>query len=137
MPRRRLLPFAAIALVVLAAPAVGLAGSSAVCLVAARQNAQLARAPARPCSSSTRSTSASPRARTRRPAPGRGGLARAERATSPTRSQSPDAATGIAQRQLAARLRADVRAGRVEPLEIFFGSKSLDDALSSSTTSTG
>ena len=82
-------PFAAIALVVLAAPALGLAGSSPVCLVAARaERAAGVPVARRPSSSCIRSTSDSSRPDARRRARPAGGLA-ARRAREP-RAAAPD-----------------------------------------------
>jgi 3D (Asp-Asp-Asp) domain-containing protein len=131
-PRRRTLPFAAIALVVLAAPALGLAGSTQSASSLRAQNAQL----------ETRSRSAVLElysldqrltvAQTR--------LAQLSHSAASLRAERADlrhalviARRGnrIAQRQLAARLRLMYEQGNVEPLEVIFGSKNLDEAISS------
>jgi 3D (Asp-Asp-Asp) domain-containing protein len=126
------LPFAAIALVVLAAPALGLAGSTQSASSLRAQNTQL----------ETRSRSAVLElysldqrltgAQTR--------LAQLHQSASSLRAERVDLrhalviarrGTRIAQRQLAARLRLMYEQGNVEPLEVIFGSKNLDEAISS------
>lgn len=131
-PRRRSLPFAAIALVVLAAPALGLAGSSQSASSLQAQNDQLA--------SRSRSAVLQLYSLDQRLATARTRLVTLDRDASSLRAERADLAHAlviarrgnrIAQRQLANRLRLMYEQGDVEPLEIIFGSKSLDEALSS------
>jgi 3D (Asp-Asp-Asp) domain-containing protein len=131
-PRRRSLPFAAIALVVLAAPALGLAGSTQSATSLRAQNARL--------ESRSRSAVLELYSLDQRLTGARTELSRLERDAASLRAQRADltrtlaiARRGnrIAQRQVAARLRLMYEQGDVEPLEIIFGSKNLDEALSS------
>ncbi len=131
-PRRRLLPFAAIALVVLAAPALGLAGSAQSASALKAQNAQLA--------SRSRSAVLELYSLDQRLAGARARLLQLQRESASLRAERADLGKAlriarrgdrIAQRQLGARLRLMYEQGNVEPLEIIFGSKNLDEALSS------
>ena len=131
-PRRRLLPFAAIALVVLAAPALGLAGSSQSASALRAQNAQL--------ESRSRSAVLELYSLDQRLAGAHARLSQLQRESASLRAERADlthalriARRGdrIAQRQLGARLRLMYEQGDVEPIEIIFGSKNLDEALSS------
>jgi 3D (Asp-Asp-Asp) domain-containing protein len=131
-PRRRSLPFAAIALVVLAAPALGLAGSSQSASSLRAQNAQL--------ESRSRSAVLELYSLDQRLAGTRTRYVRLEGDAASLRAERADLAQAlaiarrgnrIAQRQLAARLRLMYEQGSVEPLEILLGSKNLDEALSS------
>ncbi|MFL5953051.1 MAG: 3D domain-containing protein [Gaiellaceae bacterium] len=129
-PRRRLLPFAAVALVVLATPAVSGAipshGSAALrahdAALAAKSRAavldlysidqHLAAAQSRLASLHTQQESL-----------------QAERALVAQELAIAKRGTQIAQTSLGARLRLLYEQGNVEPLEIVFGSKTLDEAL--------
>jgi 3D (Asp-Asp-Asp) domain-containing protein len=128
-PRRRLLPFAAIAVLVLTASTVGAADASRTSSLRSRDShlaaksrtavlglysldAQLSAARAR--LTSLRSQAAALREEKRSVAQ--------ELAI----ARHGDA---VAQRQLAARLRLLYEQGNVEPLEIVFGSKNLDEAI--------
>ncbi len=131
-PRRRLLPFAAFALVVLAAPALGLAGSTQSASTLHAQNLQLeakkraavlelysleehlAGAQARIASLNSKAASL-----------------RAERTSLVHQLGIAKAGSRTAQTQLARRLRMLYEQGNVEPLEIVFGAKNLDEALAS------
>ena len=130
-PRRRSLPFAAIALVVLAAPALGLAGSSQSASSLRAQNAQL--------ESRSRSAVLELYSLDQRLAGAQARYAQLEGDATSLQAQRADLTKAlivaqrgnrIAQRQLAARLRLMYEQGDVEPLEIIFGSKNLDEALS-------
>jgi 3D (Asp-Asp-Asp) domain-containing protein/septal ring factor EnvC (AmiA/AmiB activator) len=132
MPRRHFLPFAAIALVVLAAPALGLAGSS--------QSASSLRAQNTALESRSRSAALELYSLDERAALAQARYARLQRDAASLRAERADlrqalavARRGnrIAERQLAARLRLIYEQGEVEPLEIIFGSKTLDEALAS------
>ena len=136
-PRRRLLPFAAFALVVLAAPALGLAGStqsastqSASTLRA--QNLQLA-AKKRAAVLQLYSLQEQLSATQVRIASlnQKADSLRAERASLVHQLGIAKAGSRLAQTQLARRLRMLYEQGNVEPLEIVFGAKNLDEALSS------
>jgi len=136
MPQRRMLPFAAIALVVLAAPALGLAGSSrgasAPSTAALRaQNAHLA--------SKSRSAVQELYSLDQRLTTAQTTLADLERQTEALRAERASLkqqlsvarrGSRIAQTQLASRLRLLYEQGNVEPLEIVLGAKSLDEAIS-------
>jgi 3D (Asp-Asp-Asp) domain-containing protein len=126
------LPFAAIALVVLVAPTLGLAGSTQSASSLRAQNAQLA--------SRSRSAVLELYSLDQRLAGSHARLTRLESTATSLRAERGElrhalqiARRGnlIAQRQLATRLRLMYEQGNVEPLEIIFGSKSLDEALSS------
>ena len=136
-PRRRLLPFAAFALVVLAAPTLGLAGStqsastqSASTLRA--QNLQLA-AKKRAAVLQLYSLQEQLSATQVRIASlnQKADSLRAERASLVHQLGIAKAGSRLAQTQLARRLRMLYEQGNVEPLEIVFGAKNLDEALSS------
>jgi 3D (Asp-Asp-Asp) domain-containing protein/23S rRNA pseudoU1915 N3-methylase RlmH len=132
MPRRQFLPFAAIALVVLAAPALGLAGSSQSAASLRAQNAAL--------ESRSRSAALELYSLDERAALAQARYARLQREAASLQAERADlrqalavARRGnrIAQRQLAVKLRLMYEQGEVEPLEIIFGSKTLDEALAS------
>jgi 3D (Asp-Asp-Asp) domain-containing protein len=132
MPRRQFLPFAAIALVVLAAPALGLAGSSQSAASLRAQNAAL--------ESRSRSAALELYSLDERAALAQARYARLQREAASLQAERADLrqalAVGrrgnrIAQRQLAVKLRLMYEQGEVEPLEIIFGSKTLDEALAS------
>jgi 3D (Asp-Asp-Asp) domain-containing protein len=131
-PRRRLLPFAAFALVVLAAPALGLAGSTQSASTLRAQNLQLEakkRAAVLQLYSLQEQLSAT---QVRIAALNqKADSLRAERASLVHQLGIAKAGSRIAQTQLARRLRMLYEQGNVEPLEIVFGAKSLDEALSS------
>jgi 3D (Asp-Asp-Asp) domain-containing protein len=131
-PRRRLLPFAAFALVVLAAPTLGLAGSSTSASTLRAQNLQLEtnRRAAVLQLYSLEERLAQARARIESLNRKAESL-RAERASLSHQLGIAKASSRIAQRQLARRLRMLYEQGNVEPLEIVFGAKNLDEALSS------
>jgi cystine transport system substrate-binding protein len=130
--RRRVLPLAAFALVVLAAPTLGLAGSSQSPASLRADNARIetqsrsavlqiysldqrvASAHARVASLDQQATSL-----------------RAERASLEHQLDIARRGDRIAQRQLARRFRMLYEQGNIEPLEILFGAKNLDDAISS------
>jgi 3D (Asp-Asp-Asp) domain-containing protein/23S rRNA pseudoU1915 N3-methylase RlmH len=126
------LPFAAIALVVLAAPALGLAGSSQSAASLRAQNAAL--------ESRSRSAALELYSLDERAALAQARYARLQREAASLQAERADlrqalavARRGnrIAQRQLAVKLRLMYEQGEVEPLEIIFGSKTLDEALAS------
>lgn len=134
MPQRRLLPFAALALIVLAAPTLGLAGSGGASTPSAAelraQNAALA--------TKSRSAVLQLYSLDHRLTSARAGLAelrsqaealRAEQATLRQGLAVAQRGSRIAQRRLASRLRLLYEQGNVEPLEILFGAKSLDEAI--------
>ncbi len=130
-PRRRYLPFVAIALLVLAAPAVGGADASRTATLRA-QDAHLA-AKSRAAVLGLYSLDEQFGAAQSRLA----GL-RAQTAALRDQEVSLDHQLSIArrgavvaQRRLGARLRQLYEQGSVEPLEIVFGSQNLDDALTS------
>src|SRR4051794_34680397 len=131
-PRRRLLPFAAFALVVLAAPTLGLAGSSTSASTLRAQNLQLEtnRRAAVLQLYSLEERLAQARARIESLNRKAESL-RAERASLSHQLGIAKAGSRIAQRQLAHRLRMLYEQGNVEPLEIVFGAKNLDEAVSS------
>jgi 3D (Asp-Asp-Asp) domain-containing protein len=134
-PRRRLLPFAAFALVVLAAPALGLAGSTQSASTLRAQNLQL-EAKKRATvlqlysleeqlsATATRIASLKEKAAT----------LRGERVSLLHQLAIARSGSRIAQTQLARRLRMLYEQGNVEPLEILFGAKNLDEALTSIDT---
>jgi cystine transport system substrate-binding protein len=131
-PRRRLLPFAAIALAVLAAPALGLAGSTQHAQNLQHENAQIAaksRAAVLDLYSldqrlgSARSHLATLRAQS--------AALRAERDSVAQQLRVARRGSRIAQASLAQRLRLLYEQGNVEPLDVVFGAKSLDEALTS------
>jgi len=131
-PRRRLLPLAAIAVVVLVAPAVGAAIPSHGTASLRSQNAALA--------AKSRAAVLDLYSLENRLATAQTRLASLERETTTLRAeraslrrQASIARRGvrISQAQLANRLRILYEQGNVEPLEIVFGSRSLDEALAS------
>ncbi len=131
-PRRRFLPFAAIALVVLAAPALGLAGSTTSASNLHRDNIRLA--------AKSRGAVLELYSLDQRLGAAQSNLAslkgqttalRAERASLVQQLGIAKLGSRIAQRALGARLRLLYEQGNVEPLEIVFGAKSLDEAVSS------
>ena len=131
-PRRRTLPFAAIALAVLVVPAVGVANPSHNASSLRAQNAAI-EAKSRAAVLSLYSLDqqlASTRAKL-------GSLQqqaeslRAERASLVHQLSIARQGTRISQAQLGDRLRMLYEQGSVEPLEIVFGSQSLDEALTS------
>jgi 3D (Asp-Asp-Asp) domain-containing protein len=128
-PRRRLLSFGAMATVVLAAPALGLAGHhSAASLRAANAGLEarsrsavleLYSLDARLGSAQSRLASLGRQADT----------LRAERASLTAQLAVARRGNRIAQRALAQRLRAVYEQGDVEPLEVLLGSRNLDDVI--------
>jgi len=132
MPRRRLLPFVVVALAVLAAPTVSgaITPHSASALhahdaaLAAKSRAavldlysldqQLAGTQSRLNTLQTQTLSL-----------------RAQRASLAHQLHIAKRSTRLAQRRLAARLRALYEQGNVEPLEIVFGAKTIDEAMTS------
>jgi len=129
-PRRRLLPFAAVALVVLAAPAAsgaitshGVAGLRAhdAALAAKSRSAVLGLYSLDEQLASAQSRLASLHAQQQ--------SLRAERAAVAHQLAVAKHGTQISQARLGARLRQLYEQGNVEPLEIVFGAKSLDEAL--------
>jgi 3D (Asp-Asp-Asp) domain-containing protein len=127
--------FAAIALVVLAAPALGSAGSSGS---ASSLRAQNARLEARSRSAVLELYSLDQRLSGAQTHVGQlraqAVSLRAERAGLEQQLQIAKRGRQIAQRRLADRLRLLYEQGNVEPLEVVFGSKNLEEALSSLDT---
>jgi cystine transport system substrate-binding protein len=130
-PRRRYLPFAAIALLVLAAPTVGGADASHTAVLRAH-DAQLA--------AKSRAAVLDLYSLDQRFGAAQSRLAGLRTQTVTLRAQEASlsyqlsiARRGavVAQSRLGARLRLLYEQGNVEPLEIVFGARSLDDALSS------
>jgi len=128
-PRQRLLPLGAIAVVVLTAPALGLAGSHS----ATSLRAQNARIEARSRSAVLELYSLDQRlsdAQSRLGSLDRVATTlRAERASLATQLSVARRGNRIAQHALAARLRLVYEQGDVEPLEILLGSRNLDEAI--------
>ncbi len=129
-PRRRLWPFVAVALAVLAVPAVSGAIPS--------HNASALRARDAAIEAKSRAAVLSLYSLDQHLASAHARLAtlrqhsvslRAERATLELELRGARHSTALAQRQLAQRLRALYEQGDVGPLEILFGAKSLDDAI--------
>jgi 3D (Asp-Asp-Asp) domain-containing protein len=129
-PRRRLLPFAAIALAVLVAPAVGGANPSHTASALRAHDAEIA--------AKSRSAVLGLYALDQRLAGARSHLLSLRRQTLSLRAQQQELrlqlqiarrGTARAQRQLAARVRALYEQGNVEPIEVLFGSTSLDEAM--------
>jgi 3D (Asp-Asp-Asp) domain-containing protein len=131
-PRRRLLPFAAFALVVLAAPALGLAGATQSASSLRAQNLQLEAkkraAVLQLYSLEEQLSTTQVRIETLRE---RAVSLRDERASLLHKLGIAKTGSRIAQSQLARRLRMLYEQGNVEPLEVVFGAKSLDEALTS------
>lgn len=129
-PRRRLLSLGAIAVVVLAAPALGLAGGSQSAASLRAQNASLE---ARSRSAVLELYSLDQRlagAQSRLGAlDGAAATLRAERASLTAQLSVARRGNRIAQRALADRLRLIYEQGNVEPLEILLGSRNLDEAI--------
>ena len=131
-PRRRLLPFVALALAVLVAPAVsGANPSHSVSTLRARDAAIAARSRAAVLglyALDEQLGSANARvAMLRR----RNESLRAERAELSHALHVARSGARIAERRLAERIRTLYEQGTVEPLEIVFGARSLDEALTS------
>ena len=129
-PRRRLLSFGAIAVIVLAAPALGLAGGSQSASSLRAQNARL--------EARSRSTVLELYSLDQRLSDGQSRLGALDRAASTLRAERASLTTQIsvarrssriAQRALADRLRLIYEQGNVEPLEILLGSRTLDEAI--------
>jgi len=129
-PRRRLLSFGAIAVIVLAAPALGLAGGSQSASSLRAQNARL--------EARSRSTVLELYSLDQRLSDGQSRLGALDRAASTLRAERASLTTQIsvarrssriAQRALADRLRLIYEQGNVEPLEILLGSQNLDQAI--------
>src|SRR5438067_7393421 len=131
-PRRRVLPLAALALVVLAVPTLGLAGSSQSTSSLRAENARLE---ARSRSAVLQLYSLDRRIATTRvrvtQLDRQASSLRAERASLAHQLDIARRGNRLAQRRLAARLRTLYEQGNIEPIEILFGAKNLDDALSS------
>lgn len=132
MPRRRLLPFAAIALAVLAAPAVsGAITSHGTTTLRAHDAALAAKSRAAVLdlySLDQKSAGAQSRlnvlqSQTR--------SLRVERASLAHRLAIAKRGAQLAQSRLAARIRVLYEQGNVEPLEIVFGAKTIDEAMTS------
>jgi 3D (Asp-Asp-Asp) domain-containing protein len=130
-PRRRFLPFAAIALLALAATAVGGADASQTTTLQAR-DAQLA--------AKSRAAVLGLYSLDRQLGAAESRLATLRTETSALQAEGASLAHQlsiarrggvVAQRRLGSRLRLLYEQGNVEPLEIVFGSRSLDEALSS------
>ena len=131
-PRRRLLPFAAFALVVLAAPALGLAGSTQSASTLRAQNLQLeAKKRAAVLELYSLEEQLSTTQSHIESLNTKAASLRAERASLVHQLGIAKAGSRMAQTQLARRLRMLYEQGNVEPLEIVFGAKNLDEALSS------
>ena len=132
-PRRRLLPFAAVALAVLIAPAVGGANPSHSVSSLRAHDAAIA---AKSRVGRPRPLLARPAARTARTRGSRR-CSRSARRCAPSARRSPQLRDRAAQhrgsreRALGRQIRALYEQGNVEPLEILFGAKSLDEALTS------
>ena len=128
-PRRRLLPFVAIAVSVLTASAVGAADASRTSSLRAR-DAQLA-AKSRAAVLGLYSLDAQLSAARARVATLRSQAAALREQKRSVAQELAIARHGsaVAQRQLATRLRLLYEEGNVEPLEIVFGSKNLDEAI--------
>ncbi len=128
-PRRRLLPFVAIAVLVLTASAVGAADASRTSSLQTR-DAQLA-AKSRAAVLGLYSLDAQLSAARSRVASLRSQAAalRAEKRSVAQELAIARHGSAVAQRQLATRLRLLYEEGNVEPLEIVFGSKNLDEAI--------
>ena len=129
-PRRRLLLLGAIAVVVLAAPALGLAGGGHSAASLRAQNAQL--------EARSRSAVLELYSLDQRLAGAQARLAsldstaatlRAERAILTAQLAVAKRGNTIARRALAQRLRTVYEQGDVEPLEILLGSRNLDEAI--------
>jgi 3D (Asp-Asp-Asp) domain-containing protein len=140
-PRRRFLPFAAVALVVLAAPTLGLAGStrSGPQVSATDRHAELNRQNV-VIAAKSRAAVLELYSIDERLGAARTRLAALEQETATLRAERASLAQQldvarrgslIAQRSLAERLRLLYEEGSVEPLEIVFGSRSLDEAITS------
>jgi 3D (Asp-Asp-Asp) domain-containing protein len=136
-PPRRLLPLAAIATVVLVLPALGLAGSSRG---GPSADASALRAANHHLATRSRSAVLELYSVDQRLDAARSGLAQLEQQTASLRSEAIDlsqelrvARRGdrIAQTRLANRLLALYEQGDIEPLEILFGAKNLDEAITS------
>ena len=129
-PRRRLLPFAALAAVVLVVPAVGVANPAHSTASLQAQNAALAAKQRsavlglysldqKLASAQTQLAGLQHRAAT----------LRAERASLAHQVAVARRGSALSEAQLAQRLRLLYEQGNVEPLEIVFGAKSLDEAI--------
>jgi 3D (Asp-Asp-Asp) domain-containing protein len=132
MPRRRLLPFAVIALAVLAAPAVsGAITPHSASALRAKDAALAAKSRAavldlysldqRLAGTQSRLTTLQTQTLS----------LRAQRASLTHQLQIAKRGARLAQSRLAARLRALYEQGNVEPLEIVFGAKTIDEAMTS------
>lgn len=130
MPRRRLLPFVAIALAVLAVPAVGGANPShSVASLRARDAAIAAKSRAAVLGLYSLDEQLAT-ANTRLAALHRQAASlRAQRAVLAQQLRIARHGTLVAQHDLGLRIRELYEQGAVEPLEIVFGSKSLDEAM--------
>jgi 3D (Asp-Asp-Asp) domain-containing protein len=127
-----LLPFAAFALVVLAAPALGLAGSTQSASTLRAQNLQLeAKKRAAVLELYSLEEQLSTTQAHIESLNTKAASLRAERASLVHQLGIAKAGSRTAQTQLARRLRMLYEQGNVEPLEIVFGAKNLDEALSS------
>jgi peptidoglycan DL-endopeptidase CwlO len=129
-PRRRLIPLAALALAVLATPAVGGANPSHRAATLRTQDAAIA--------AKSRAAVLGLYSLDQRLGSARTKLAELRQQATSLRSQRASLAhqmnvaergTKISQRHLAERLRVLYEQGDVEPLEVVFGAKSLDEAL--------
>jgi 3D (Asp-Asp-Asp) domain-containing protein len=129
-PRRRILPLAAIALAVMTAPAVGGASPSHSVAALRAHDAQIA--------ARSRSAVLGLYALDRRLGRADAQLAalehetdslRAERASLRRQIRAAERGTRVAERELARRVRALYEQGNVEPIDILFGAKSLDEAV--------
>jgi cystine transport system substrate-binding protein len=132
MPRRRLLPFVVIALAVLAAPAVSGAITSHSTFTLRAHDAALA-ASSRAAvldlySLDQKLSGAQSRLNTLQ---SKTQSLRAQRASLTNQLRVAKRGAKIAQVRLAARLRALYEQGNVEPLEIVFGAKTIDEAMTS------
>jgi 3D (Asp-Asp-Asp) domain-containing protein len=132
MPRKRLLPFAVIALTVLTAPAVsGAINPHSASSLRARDAALAAKSRSAVLDvysldqrlATAQSQLTSLHAQTQ--------SLRAQRASLTRQLHIAKRGTQLAQGRLAARLRALYEQGNVEPLEIVFGAKTIDEAMTS------
>jgi cystine transport system substrate-binding protein len=132
MPRRRLLPFVVIALTVLAAPAVsGAITSHSTSTLRAHDAALAAKSRAAVLdlySLDQKLAGAQARLNTLQ---GQAKSLRAQRASLSKQLRIAKRGTKLAQARVAARLRALYEQGNVEPLEIVFGAKTIDEAMTS------
>jgi 3D (Asp-Asp-Asp) domain-containing protein len=132
MPRRRLLPFAVIALAVLAAPAVsGAITSHSTTTLRAHDAALAAKSRAAVLDLYSLDQQLSGAQARLNSLQGQTESLRAQRASLTNQLRVARRGTTVAQSRVAARLRALYEQGNVEPLEIVFGAKTIDEAMTS------